>query len=101
MVIYVKAFITEDGVIQAELPPDHPVGEVTVIIESASTSDKDWENQPWTEAELKELLRPQPSTLGEMLDEGVVGLGAEDFKHISDSAAWIEETRRDEEEQNH
>jgi hypothetical protein len=33
MAIYVKAYITESGEIKADLPKDHPVGEVTLVIE--------------------------------------------------------------------
>jgi hypothetical protein len=40
MAIYVKAYITESGEIKAELPKDHPVGEVTLVIEPSTVLDE-------------------------------------------------------------
>jgi hypothetical protein len=110
MTISVKAYITESGEIKAELPKDHPVGEVILVIEPPAELDETfkfrdadqgsaglvihrmmrtdvWDiyrkilkqfqtpeeiaeaETAWTDAELDEILKPNPKTLGEIVAE--------------------------------
>ena len=97
MAIYVKATISESGEIKADLPKDHPVGEVTLVIEAAVRETIPWDSEPWTQEELTEMLTPRPSTLGEIL-EYLQAKAGDELAHIVDSTAWVEEQRKKEEE---
>lgn len=57
--------ITESGHLEIELPEGPPAGTVTVRID-VPESEIDWENQPWTQEELRELLTPHPKTGAEI-----------------------------------
>jgi hypothetical protein len=92
MAIYVKAYITEAGEIKADLPKNHPVGEVTLFIAEENQEAIPWDTQPWTQEELDEMLASRPSTLGEILSDGLVG--GWDDRGITDSVEWIKEQRR-------
>jgi len=92
MAIYVKGYITKSGEIKVDLPKDHPVGEVTIIIEEGAREAIPWDTQPWTAAELDEMLTAKPGTLGEILQDGLVG-GWED-RGITDSVEWVLEQRQ-------
>lgn len=95
-----KGYITESGELKVDLPKDHPVGEVRVTIQAEDEFDAQepipWDEQPWTEEELEEMLARHPRTLGEILKEGLVG-GWED-RGITDSVEWVLEQRRKEQE---
>lgn len=94
-----KIRIKEDGKPEVDLPEDLPVGEYTATLQVEATlqEDKDWENQPWTEEELEELLKVEPLTGKEIVEMGLTG-GWEDLG-ITDSVAWVEEQRRKRREQ--
>lgn len=82
-----KGYITEDGKLEVELPEDHPVGEVNIIIESEKTETE------WTDEEIAELMRHgEPQTGAEIAKSPEVGSWA--HKGIEDSVEWINEQRR-------
>jgi hypothetical protein len=85
-IIHLKIRIPENREVKIELPEDFPVGEAEVTIEvSAQESELPWEERPWTQEELETLLTFEGKTLGEILDSGLIGIGAEGMKHITDS----------------
>ena len=96
----VKGYITEDGEIRANLPDNWLPGEIAIEVQIADAGDDGvvidfntpWASLPWTEEELAESFDFQPSTLGEILREGLLG-GWED-RGITDSVEWVKEQRR-------
>ncbi len=61
--------ITEDGKLKIDLPAGLPAGDVTVRIDLPGSA-LDWEHQPWTEEELKDLIdlmEPEPKTGAEIV----------------------------------
>jgi hypothetical protein len=90
----------KDGKIEAELPENVLDGEVELLVQTADTvtdvPNSEWDNLPWTEAELDELLKPNPMTLGELLESGLLG-GWKD-RPIADSQEFIEQQRHAEAE---
>ncbi len=74
-------------------------GEVEIVLtlteKAPSASGDEWENQPWTEAELDEFLKSKPLTMGELLESGLIG-GWKD-RGIVDGLEFIEKLRLDEE----
>ena len=89
----VKGYLTEDGELKVELPANWQPGEVEIAVSvEEEITQTDWDQQPWTPEELDEMLTPHPSTLGEILKDGLIG-GWED-RGITDSVAFIEEQRR-------
>ncbi len=90
-----KGVVTEDGELKVTLPKEVPPGEVNVTLEipvESATEDADWENQPWTEEEIRELMRVEPMTGAEIVAAGLTG-GWEEMG-ITDSVEWLEEQRR-------
>ncbi len=57
--------ITENGHLEIELPEGLPAGKVTVRIDMPDAV-VNWDDQPWTEDELQELLTPHPKTGAEI-----------------------------------
>lgn len=60
--------ITENGDLTVHLPPGLPTGDVTVRIDLPETAGT-WEQQPWTDEELKELVElmtPDPQNGAEI-----------------------------------
>ena len=84
--ITLKGYITEAGQLKVDLPENHPVGEVTLII--APIDDE----APWTDEEIEELLRPEPMTGAEIVAGGHVG--GWEHKGITDGVEFVEEMRR-------
>ncbi len=59
--------ITENGDLELRLPAGLPAGEVTVrIVVPDDSPDK--EQQPWTDAEIREMLRPRRSTFKQLVE---------------------------------
>lgn len=90
----------KNGKLQSITLPQHiGDGEVEIVLtltEKAPAASKDeWENQPWTEAELDEFLKPAPLTMRELLESGLIG-GWKD-RSISDGLEFIEQIKLDEE----
>ena len=84
--ITLKGYITEDGQIKVDLPENHPVGEVTLIIEPVD------DEAPWTDEEIDELLRPEPKTGAEIVQNLAIGSWSD--LGIKDGVEWVEEQRR-------
>jgi hypothetical protein len=76
-----------NGKLEVELPPDAREGQVEVQISALST------DEAWTADELHTLLESEPSTLGEILDAGLVGIGAEAMTGQPDSVEFIRQQR--------
>jgi len=93
--ITIKGTITEDGEIRVTLPENWQPGEVNIEVRVSDVEDKDvavGEDIPWTEGELDEAFDFQPSTLGEILKDGLIGGWAD--RGITDSLEWVKEQRR-------
>jgi hypothetical protein len=97
--LHLKGRITENGELEVELPPDVQAGDVDVIIQPHIVEDDvPWEDRPWTEAELDELMTRTPKTGAEIVkmleetDGWWTGYG------ITDGAAYVEQIRRKEEQ---
>lgn len=54
MAIFVRGYITADGEIKVDLPPDHPVGEVSIMI--SENEDASGASQPFTLGEIMDYV---------------------------------------------
>jgi hypothetical protein len=85
--------ITKSGKLEVRLPKGIAPGEVRVTIEPIpAAEDDDWEDRPWTDEEIKEMLRPDPKTGAEIAASDAVGMWAD--RGITDSVEWLKEQRR-------
>jgi hypothetical protein len=83
MVAYkIKVNVTESRKVEIILPDEFPLGEADVMVTQ--------------QAFIGEKLEFNPSTLGEILDDGLVGLGSD--LEIEDSVRFVDEIRRKEQE---
>jgi hypothetical protein len=91
--IHLTGTITEDGHLEVALPDGLPPGKVQVTLEVESEKDFAGEECPWTEEEIREMMRITPMSGAEIValleHEG----GWEDLG-ISDGAEWVREQRR-------
>jgi len=90
---HLTGHVGDDGKLRVELPEGVPPGEVEVII---TVSDSLPEDADWTDDELREMMHVTPKTGAEiaaLLAEMEAG-----YRHITDSAAWVEEHRRSQRE---
>jgi len=83
----------KNGELKVDLPDNVQDGEVEVTIPVADTGTQPWENRPWTEEELAEMLHFEGKSLGEIETGGWEDMG------ITNSVEFIEEVRRKQEEQ--
>lgn len=97
--IRLKIYVPETREVEIKLPEDFPVGETEVVIEVPGKDETPWEESPWTKEELDEMLNFKGQTLGEILDSGLVGSGAD--WDIGDSEEWVQQQRRKEEQERH
>lgn len=96
--VQLKVQVSQSREIIIELPEDFPVGEAQVTVEPVSGSEEiPWEERPWTDEELDELLRSEPLPGSEIVARGLTG-GWEDLE-IEDSQAWVDAARRKRKEQ--
>lgn len=86
----------KNGKLDVELPTNVADGEIEVVVPIVSNDEIAWENPIWTEVEMREFMQPNPSTLGEILHYLQANPGHE-LDYITDSAAWVEASRREEE----
>jgi hypothetical protein len=98
--VTVKGYI-KDGQLNVALPENVADGEVEVqvpviLADALVPADIPWEERPWTEEELIELFDAHPTALGEMLESGLIGAGANDWVQVDDSADFVQRLRRDE-----
>lgn len=82
-IITLTAIATEDGKWKVKLPPGITADDVTLEV----TVEED------------NLLEFQPATLGEIIQDDLLG-GWEDMDSDLDSAEWVENLRRSIQEQN-
>lgn len=96
--IHLTGRITESGKLEIDLPDGLPPGEVQVTIQvpvsEPPKDSSDWENQPWTEEEIREFLTFEPKSAAEIADSDAIGAWA--HKGITDSVAFVEDLRRKE-----
>jgi hypothetical protein len=79
MAIHVKAYITESGEIRADLPKDHPVGEMMrtdiwrihqgILRQYQSQEELAEAEVPLTDDEIQEMMKPSPKKLGKIVTE--------------------------------
>ena len=90
--------ISEDGELRAKVPDNIKPGEVRIIVELPD-SPREEEVAQWTEDELDDLLKIEPSTNEEILamlnsQDYISELQESSWRNISDGAAWVEQQRR-------
>ncbi len=90
--------ITETGELKIDdLPANLPPGQVQVTIEIPVSAEIPWEDRPWTDEEIRDMMMSTPKTGAEIVAAGHTG-GWEDYG-ITDSVEWLEEQRRKRREQ--
>jgi len=94
--ITIKGFI-KDGELNIDLPENVMDGEIEVKLPVAEDAIA-WEDRPWMEDELTAMLKFEPATLGEILEAGLIGQGEADWSDVEDSAIFVEELRRKQQE---
>jgi hypothetical protein len=97
----IKGQIKNGRLQSIDLPENVGDGEVEIVLTIAEKprpeNGNEWKSQPWTEAELEEFLKPNPLTMGELLESGLIG-GWKD-RGIADSLEFIERLRLEDEKQ--
>ncbi len=94
-IVELKGRITKKGKLEVELPAGLPAGEVTVWIE---VHDEDREHQPWTEDEIRELIKPRRKTFRELviwLDNNPSSEPWGDLSDDESAADYIHRMRRE------
>jgi hypothetical protein len=94
--------ITESGELKIDdLPEGLPPGEVQVTLEVEVPAEEEipWEDRPWTDEEIKEMMTITPKTGAEIVARLEKEGGWED-KGITDGAEWVQEQRRKRREKN-
>ncbi len=98
MTLELHGKITEKGELIVELPLGLPVGEVTVRLDVPEPEKSaDWENQPWTDEEIKELMTLKPMPMDEFLawldaNQSVEPWG--DIRDDEDAGDYVHRMRR-------
>lgn len=80
----VTGWVREDGHVEFELPMQHPVGAIELVVEIVEDS--------LTEEELLELTKLEPMTGAEIIAAGLTG--AWEDRGIEDSVEWVEQQRQ-------
>ena len=93
MLIQLAGKITEAGKLEIELPEGLPPGDVQVTIEMPAEAEIPWEDRPWTDEELADMLKTNPQSGAEIVDWLKKNGGWEDLG-ITDGAEWVQEQRR-------
>lgn len=90
--------ITETGNLEVQLPAGLPPGDVTVHIDLPG-APSDWEQQPWTEQELTDLMQLDPKT-GAEIAAMLADMPPVDFvdPQIGDPVEWLQAQRRKKED---
>jgi hypothetical protein len=82
----------KNGELKIDLPKNVIDGEIEVKL-AVVQDEIPWEDRPWTDEELEELLRPEsPMTGAEIVAAGLTG----GWEHlgIEDSVEWLNEQKR-------
>ena len=95
---HLKGRITRRGKLKVDLPEGLTPGEVDVTITVPTPDELSDEDQPLTDEEIVELMRPNPKTGAEIVARLEREGGWED-KGIADGAEWVKEQRRKRREQ--
>lgn len=96
--IRLTAHITEDGRLEVSLPAGLPPGEVDVTLELPNTDALPWELRPWTDEEIAELTKPGVAKSGAEIVANLRREGGWEDVDITDSAEWVRELRRKQQE---
>jgi hypothetical protein len=101
--IRLKGRITENGDLEIKLPEGLPPGEVQVTVEvpaETNTEELPWEERPWTDEEIREMLKSRHPLTGAEIVERLEAEGGWEDMGITDSNDWLEAQRRRLREQN-
>ena len=90
-----KAHVPKSRELTFQLPEEFQEAEVEVhvkVVPKAPDEDATSDERPWTDEEIKEMMRPEPKTGKEIVESDAIG----GWEHmgITDSVAFIEELRR-------
>lgn len=90
--IRLKGYVSKDGELHVQLPSGIPEGQIDVVLEIDRLEDESASEPAWTEAEIAEMIRPDPKTGAEIVALGHTG----GWEHlgITDSLTWVEAQRR-------
>lgn len=92
--------VGENGELKVQLPDEFRSNEVRVRVEAIPGDAREipWEERPWTDEEIEELLKPNPLPGSEIAKSPAVG----SWSHmgIEDSAQYVEELRRQRKDRN-
>ena len=94
--ITLKGRITADGKLAVDLPENLPNDDFELVIQVSRQTPPLPDDAPLTPEELEAMLHFQGKSLGEILDSGLVGSGAD--WDIGDSEEWVQEQRRKDQE---
>lgn len=89
----------ESPATEDEVKPHNGLNGFANTDESASKREVPWEEQPWTEQELRELMRPEPKTGAEiaaMIESGEVDTSVWAAMDIPDVVEWVNNLRQQE-----
>lgn len=89
----------ESPTAEPEVKPQHGHNGVATLDESAPQHEIPWEEQAWTEQELRELMHPDPKTGAEiaaMIESGEVDTSVWAAMDIPDAVEWVNNLRRQE-----
>lgn len=99
--LHLTGRITEKGELEVKLPEGLPPVEVKVTVEvPVQPEELPWEERPWTEEEIQEMLKPRPRLTGAEIVKLLEEEGGWEHMGITDSAEWVEAQRRKRREQN-
>jgi hypothetical protein len=87
--------INDQGQLEVQLPKGLPLGEVQVTLEIPTVTDEiPWEERPWTDEELANLMKVEPKTNAEIV-EWLMQQDSTGWENIGVTGAeWVEEQRR-------
>lgn len=97
VMIQLTGKITENGKLEVELPEGLPPGDVQITLQTAAPAEEEipWEDRPWTDEEITEMMRVTPKTGAEIVAEIKGGLIGDGWSDVTISGAeWVEEQRR-------
>jgi hypothetical protein len=95
VLIHLTGKITENGKLEVDLPEGLPPGDVQITLEMPTEEEIPWEERPWTDEELADMLKTEPKTGAEIAAEIEAGLLGGGWSDITISGAeWVEEQRR-------
>jgi hypothetical protein len=91
--IRVPATLNPNGELEYQLPADLPQEDFELVLDVKHATQPD-ASAELTDDERRDMLNFEGKTAGEILASGVIGAGAEDWKHVGeDSGEWVAEQR--------